>query len=71
MPTMVLGGLWHGAGWTFVIWGDLHGLDQPETAAPGRISGQANSRWAMFMAMVLGFGLLSLTRPSEFLYFQF
>lgn len=26
MATMVLGGLWHGAGWTFVIWGTLHGL---------------------------------------------
>ena len=24
--TMVLGGLWHGANWTFVIWGTLHGL---------------------------------------------
>lgn len=24
--TMVLGGLWHGAGWTFVIWGALHGF---------------------------------------------
>jgi D-alanyl-lipoteichoic acid acyltransferase DltB (MBOAT superfamily) len=23
--TMVLGGLWHGAAWTFVIWGGLHG----------------------------------------------
>ena len=23
--TMALGGLWHGAGWTFVIWGCLHG----------------------------------------------
>ena len=26
MITMVLGGLWHGAGWTFVIWGGLHGI---------------------------------------------
>jgi alginate O-acetyltransferase complex protein AlgI len=26
MLTMVLGGLWHGASWTFVIWGALHGL---------------------------------------------
>ena len=26
MLTMVLGGLWHGAGWTFVIWGALHGF---------------------------------------------
>ncbi|HUV20148.1 MAG TPA: MBOAT family O-acyltransferase [Gammaproteobacteria bacterium] len=25
MVTMALGGLWHGAGWTFVIWGMLHG----------------------------------------------
>ena len=25
MLTMVLGGLWHGAGWTFVFWGFLHG----------------------------------------------
>jgi alginate O-acetyltransferase complex protein AlgI len=24
--TMLLGGLWHGAGWTFVIWGAYHGL---------------------------------------------
>lgn len=24
--TMVLGGLWHGANWTFVFWGALHGL---------------------------------------------
>jgi len=23
---MLLGGLWHGAGWTFVIWGGLHGF---------------------------------------------
>ena len=26
MVTMLLGGLWHGAGWTFVLWGALHGL---------------------------------------------
>jgi len=26
MLTMLLGGLWHGAGWTFVVWGGLHGL---------------------------------------------
>ncbi|MGD1872252.1 MAG: MBOAT family O-acyltransferase [Mastigocoleus sp.] len=24
--TMLLGGLWHGAGWTFVFWGGLHGV---------------------------------------------
>ncbi len=26
MVTMLLGGLWHGASWTFVIWGGLNGL---------------------------------------------
>src|SRR5574340_189032 len=25
MVTMLLDGLWHGAGWTFVVWGALHG----------------------------------------------
>jgi alginate O-acetyltransferase complex protein AlgI len=25
MITMLLGGLWHGANWTFVVWGLLHG----------------------------------------------
>lgn len=25
MTTMLLGGLWHGAAWTFVVWGALHG----------------------------------------------
>ena len=25
LVTMILGGLWHGAGWTFVVWGLLHG----------------------------------------------
>lgn len=24
--TMLIGGLWHGAGWTFVLWGGLHGV---------------------------------------------
>ena len=26
MITMLLGGLWHGANWTFVFWGGYHGL---------------------------------------------
>ncbi|NQX89535.1 MAG: MBOAT family protein [Halioglobus sp.] len=26
LVTMLLGGLWHGAAWTFVVWGGLHGL---------------------------------------------
>lgn len=26
MLTMLIGGLWHGASWTFVIWGGIHGI---------------------------------------------
>lgn len=26
MITMLLGGLWHGANWTFVVWGGMHGI---------------------------------------------
>jgi alginate O-acetyltransferase complex protein AlgI len=36
MGTMVLGGLWHGAAWTFVIWGALHGIG----LAVERLTGQ-------------------------------
>jgi alginate O-acetyltransferase complex protein AlgI len=28
MITMLLGGLWHGAGWTFIVWGAFHGIGQ-------------------------------------------
>ena len=43
MLTMLLGGLWHGASWNFVIWGGLHGLSlaihklwvgRPQSEAP-------------------------------------
>jgi len=26
MATFIIGGIWHGAGWTFIFWGFLHGL---------------------------------------------
>ena len=26
MLTMLIGGLWHGAAWTFVFWGGYHGI---------------------------------------------
>ncbi len=26
LVTMLIGGLWHGAGWTFILWGGLHGV---------------------------------------------
>jgi len=35
--TMALGGLWHGANWTFVIWGVLHGVGVSAVHAIGRL----------------------------------
>lgn len=38
---MLLGGLWHGAGWTFVLWGAIHGIGLvAERAIPGLLGGK-------------------------------
>jgi alginate O-acetyltransferase complex protein AlgI len=50
--TMLLGGLWHGASWTFVAWGGLHGL---ALAANG-----AWNRAGRSMPLVLGWALTML-----------
>jgi alginate O-acetyltransferase complex protein AlgI len=51
MATMLLGGLWHGAGWTFVIWGGLHGTCLLVNHAWARITkGQS---WAISRPMLL------------------
>jgi len=39
LVTMLLGGLWHGASWTFVVWGAYHG----SLLALGRLAGPAFS----------------------------
>ena len=40
LATMLLGGLWHGASWNFVIWGGLQGSISPDTAT-SRLAGSA------------------------------
>jgi alginate O-acetyltransferase complex protein AlgI len=64
MLTMLLGGLWHGAAWTFVVWGGLHGLylvvnhlwsgtavaARARASPPLRLAGWA----ATFLAVVVG-----------------
>jgi alginate O-acetyltransferase complex protein AlgI len=41
--TMFLGGLWHGAGWTFIIWGSLHGFYLVANHEWRRLRGQRSS----------------------------
>ena len=64
MITMLLGGLWHGANWTFVVWGGLHGLF---LAAERRIK-RAAADWNLpvgpgmsVLLMLLTFALVNVT----------
>ena len=56
MITMVLGGLWHGAAWTFVIWGAFHGVGLVgEHALGGKLRTPGWLRWLVtFHLVVLG-----------------
>jgi len=53
--TMALGGLWHGAGWTFVVWGMLHGAGLAVGLAwrKARLSLPAPLGWALLMLFLL------------------
>jgi D-alanyl-lipoteichoic acid acyltransferase DltB (MBOAT superfamily) len=56
--TMLLGGLWHGANWTFVVWGGIHGVALALTRAFERFRGAkpalASRHWALKGLSVLG-----------------
>jgi len=69
MATMLLGGLWHGAAWNFVLWGFLHGLllilhrilkkmkiiEQLFERAPkfARVSGWLTTQYFIFMTWLV------------------
>jgi D-alanyl-lipoteichoic acid acyltransferase DltB (MBOAT superfamily) len=50
MLTMLLGGLWHGAAWTFVLWGGIHGAAlSAERWARERFGGFRMPAWAAWL----------------------
>jgi len=59
--TMLLGGLWHGASWNFVIWGLLNGLYLSFEKMIGISPSNSDSRWSRFFKIVFTFNLISLT----------
>jgi alginate O-acetyltransferase complex protein AlgI len=62
MATMLLGGLWHGASWTFVAWGGLHGLYLgAERALRGRFAGYRPGAFALFGFALLTYALVNIT----------
>jgi D-alanyl-lipoteichoic acid acyltransferase DltB (MBOAT superfamily) len=56
--TMILGGLWHGANWTFVIWGFAHGVGVALTHLVGRYAPRRSVRRAL--AIVMTFHVVAL-----------
>lgn len=59
MLTMLLGGFWHGAGWTFIIWGGLHGsyliINHAWRGLKQRQGWRNGGRGAIFFAKTLTF----------------
>ncbi len=59
MATMLLGGLWHGASWSFVAWGGLHGF---YLACERRLRAHFSAHFSEYRpgpAMLLAFGVLT------------
>lgn len=69
MLTMVLGGFWHGANWTFLIWGAWHGLLLSIERALGAGNGEVWGRslgWVLTMvAVILGWVMFRATSVSQ------
>jgi alginate O-acetyltransferase complex protein AlgI len=57
MITMVLGGLWHGAAWTFVLWGAFHGAG---LCAEHGLDGRIGRRTPAWLRWFMTFNLLCL-----------
>lgn len=58
MLTMLIGGLWHGASWTFVAWGGLHGaylIGERTLPLPS-----SNKRWARGLGIAVTFALVTV-----------
>ncbi|VAW91960.1 Probable poly(beta-D-mannuronate) O-acetylase [hydrothermal vent metagenome] len=63
MLTMVIGGLWHGAAWTFVAWGALHGVFIIINHLWTKIAlfpTNINRWWSVLMARMITFLLVSI-----------
>ena len=61
MLTMLLGGLWHGASWTFVIWGGLHGIYLAMDKVRLRSARVHESTVSDLLRWLMTFGLVSFT----------
>jgi alginate O-acetyltransferase complex protein AlgI len=75
MITMLLGGLWHGAGYNFLLWGFYHGAllvlqraftdDRPAAAEPGRVVA-ALQVFGVFHLVLFGWLLFRVENMTQF-----
>uniref|UniRef100_UPI001F270E92 MBOAT family O-acyltransferase n=1 Tax=Ferriphaselus sp. R-1 TaxID=1485544 RepID=UPI001F270E92 len=71
MTTMLLGGLWHGAGWTYVVWGGLHGLFLMVNHLWRELLQGMNTRWVPgWLSGLLGFALTFIAVVSAWVVFR-
>lgn len=73
LATMLLGGLWHGASWKFVVWGGMHGLALVLHKYWLRATGKVKflqSRWLIPLGVILTFHFVAALwvyfRASDF-----
>jgi D-alanyl-lipoteichoic acid acyltransferase DltB (MBOAT superfamily) len=64
--TMLLGGLWHGAGWTFIVWGALHGI----FLAIQRLWSSFSSKRGFTLPRWLGWLITMLCVMAAWVYFR-
>lgn len=60
MLTMILGGLWHGAAWNYVLWGFYHGILLSTHRVLVSKFGAASDGRALAVLKMAGFGMLTL-----------
>lgn len=70
MLTMLLGGLWHGAGWTFIIWGGLHGLYLVIQRLWSLAAPPARSLWTAKLRTLSGWLLTMLAVVIAWVFFR-
>lgn len=61
--TMVIGGFWHGAAWTFVIWGAIHGLAlalERRVLDAREAAGKVPGPWSPFIRWAVTFHIVCL-----------
>jgi len=61
MIVMVLGGLWHGANWTFILWGALHGIYLVVHKLLPQSQNKPEAPFTSFIKIFLFFNLICLT----------